>query len=330
MGVTERRIGLLFALFLALLLVAVARTTWVGVVRGASLQRVANAQQVVELNVPARRGSITDRHGVELAVSEPAADVAATPYLIKSKLKVAAQLAPLLGAGENAVLKKLNAPGGFVYLARNLGGSKVERIRRLNIDGLQFIPSARRDYPRRFLASQVLGVVGIDGEGRTGLEYARDSILRGTNGTRRIVKDLRGQPIVVQEPKRATPGRDIRLTLDAQLQQKVEDVLAQVGQVWRPKGATAVVMDPRTNEILALANWPRRTAPSASTTSPARRSRRSPSPRRSRTRSSRRTRSSACRRRSPSPIARSKRRTRAAGSTSRCRRSSRSPRTSGP
>jgi cell division protein FtsI/penicillin-binding protein 2 len=82
-------------------------------------------------------------------------------------------------------------------------------------------------------------------------------VLHGTNGTRRIVKDALGQPIVVQETKRAKPGRDIRLTLDAQLQQKVEDVLAQVGQVWRPKGATAVVMDPRTNEILALANWPR-------------------------------------------------------------------------
>ncbi|HTN25668.1 MAG TPA: penicillin-binding transpeptidase domain-containing protein, partial [Solirubrobacteraceae bacterium] len=257
MGLTERRIGLLFALFLALLLLAGARTTWVGVVKGASLKRVANTQQVVELNVPARRGAITDRHGVELAVSEPAADVAATPYLIKSKLKVAAKLAPLLGSGQGAVLKKLNAPGGFVYLARNLGGANVERIRRLHIDGLQFIPSSRRDYPRRFLASQVLGVVGIEGEGRTGLEYARDSILHGTNGTRRIVKDALGQPIVVQETKRAKPGRDIGLTIDAQLQQKVEDVLAEVGQVWRPKGATAVVMDPRTNEILALANWPR-------------------------------------------------------------------------
>jgi cell division protein FtsI/penicillin-binding protein 2 len=257
MGITERRIGLLFALFLALLLAAGARTTWVGVVRGASLQRVANTQQVVELNVPARRGAITDRHGVELAVSEPAADVAATPYLIKSKLAVAAKIAPLLGSSPTGVLQQLNAPGGFVYLARNLAGAKVERLRRLGIAGLQFIPSARRDYPRRWLASQVLGVVGIDGEGRTGLEYARDSVLRGTDGTRRIVKDALGQPIVVQDTKRAQPGRDIQLTLDAQLQQKVEDVLAQVGQAWRPKGATAVVMDPRTNEILALANWPR-------------------------------------------------------------------------
>jgi cell division protein FtsI/penicillin-binding protein 2 len=257
MGLTERRIGLLFAIFLSLLLVAGARTAWVGGVKGPSLQRVASTQQVVELNVPAGRGAITDRHGIELAVSEPADDIAATPYLIKDKLRVAGRLAPLLGASQATVLRKLNAEGGFVYLARNLPGTRSEKIRKLGIDGLQLIPTSRRDYPRRWLASQVLGVVGIDGEGRTGLEYSRDSVLRGHDGKRRIVRDALGQPIVLQDTKRARPGRDVQLALDAQLQSKVEDVLAQVGQAWRPKGATAVVMDPRSGEILALANWPR-------------------------------------------------------------------------
>jgi len=257
MGLTQRRIGLLFAIFLVLLIAAVGRTAWLGVVKGASLQRVATTQQVVELDVPAMRGAISDRHGVELAVSEPAADIAATPYLVKSKLAVAGRLAPLLGAGRDTVLAKLNAPGGFVYLARNLPGAKAERIRRLKIDGVQLIPSSLRDYPRRWMASQVLGVVGTEGEGRTGLEYAQDHVLHGSAGTRRIVKDALGQPIVVQDTKPAVPGRDIRLTLDAQLQAEVETELAKVGQVWRPKGATAVAMDPRTGEILALANWPR-------------------------------------------------------------------------
>jgi cell division protein FtsI/penicillin-binding protein 2 len=257
MGFTQRRIGLLFAIFLTLLLAGAARAAWLGVVKGGSLQRVADTQQVVELDVPARRGNISDRHGIELALSEPAADVAATPYLIKDKLKAAARIAPLVGLTDDAVLRKLNTPGGFVYLARNLPGAKAERLRRLNIDGLQFIPSARRDYPRRWLASQVLGVVGVDGEGRSGLEYARDAVLRGSDGKRRIVKDALGQPIVVQDTKRAKPGRDIQLTLDADLQAKVEDVLSRVGQSWQPKGATAVVMDPHSGKVLALANWPR-------------------------------------------------------------------------
>ena len=257
MGLTERRIGLLFAIFLCLLLVAGARTAWVGGVRGPALQRVASTQQVVELDVPAGRGAITDRHGIELAVSEPADDIAATPYLVKDKLRVAGRLAPLLGSSQAAVLRKLNAEGGFVYLARNLPGTRSQKIRRLDIAGLQLIPTSRREYPRRWLASQVLGVVGIDGEGRTGLEYSRDSVLRGHDGKRRIVRDALGQPIVLQETKPARPGRDVQLALDAQLQGETEDVLAQVGQAWRPKGATAVVMDPRSGEILALANWPR-------------------------------------------------------------------------
>jgi cell division protein FtsI (penicillin-binding protein 3) len=257
MALTERRIGLLFAVFLVLLLAAAARTTWLGGVKGPALQRLASTQQVVELNVPARRGAISDRHGIELAVSEPADDVAATPYLIKDKLRVAKRIAPLLGASQDDVLRKLSTNGGFVYLARNLAGGRSDKIRKLGIEGLQFIPSSRRDYPRRWLASQVLGVVGIDGEGRTGLEYARDDVLHGSDGKRRIVKDALGQPIVLQETRRARPGRDIQLALDAELQSEVEDVLAEVGQTWRPKGATAVVMDPRSGEVLALGNWPR-------------------------------------------------------------------------
>ena len=257
MGLTERRIGLLFALFLSLLVIAGGRTLWLGGVQAKSLQRAAATQQVDEIHVPARRGAISDRTGVELAVAEPAADVAATPYLVKQPAKAAMQLAPLLGQTQSRVLEKLGASGGFVYLARNLPAAKAEKISKLKIEGLQFIPSARRDYPRRWLASQLLGGVGIDGNGLTGLEYTFDRVLHGSAGTRRIVKDALGQPIVLQETKRAVPGKDLKLTIDAQLQSEVEDVLAQVGAKWHPKGATAVVMDPRTSTILSLADWPR-------------------------------------------------------------------------
>jgi cell division protein FtsI/penicillin-binding protein 2 len=256
-GLTERRIGLLFAIFLGLLALAGGRTLWLGGVKASALQRAATTQQVNEINVPARRGAISDRNGLELAVSEPAADIAATPYLVKSPLRAAARLAPLLDRSQADVLEKLSVKGGFVYLARNLPADKAEKIRKLDIAGLEFIPSARRDYPRRWLASQVIGSVGVDGTGLGGLELAHDSVLHGTNGTRRIVKDGVGEPIVLQETKHAVPGKDLRLTLDAQLQGKVEDVLQEVGAKWKPKGATAVVMDPRTSAVLALANWPR-------------------------------------------------------------------------
>ena len=257
MGLTERRIGLLFAIILGLLVLAAGRTLWLGGVKASALQRAATTQQVDELDVPARRGAIADRNGIELAVSEPAADVAATPYLVKDPAREAGRLAPLLDADPAEVQAKLSTKKGFVYLARNLAGAKAEKIKKLEIEGLQFVPRARREYPRRSLASQVLGGLGVDGGGQGGLEYAHDRVLRGSDGRRRIVKDALGEPIVLQETKRAVAGKDLRLTLDAQLQGTVEDVLAKVGAKWRPKGATALVMDPRSSSILALANWPR-------------------------------------------------------------------------
>ena len=233
------------------------RAAWLGAIRGPSLQALASTQQVEQLDVPARRGAIVDRNGIELAVSEPADDIAVTPYLVKSPLKVARRLAPLLDTSQAKVLETLSAKGGFAYLARNMPQTQSTKIKKLKIEGLQFIPSSRRQYPRKSLASQVLGWVGTDGAGLAGLEYARNGVLRGEDGTRRIVKDALGEPIVLQETKRAQAGKDLRLTLDAELQGKVEDVLAQVGVKWRPKGATALVMDPYSNTILALANWPR-------------------------------------------------------------------------
>ena len=256
-GLTERRIGLLFAIFLALLLIAASRAAWLGAVKGESLQAVASTQQVEVLKVPARRGAIVDRNGIELAVSEPADDIAVTPYLVKQPMAAARRLARLLDTTQGKLLTKFEQKGGFVYLARNVPGTRSAKIKQLDVPGLQFVPSSRREYPRKWLASQVLGWVGTDGDGLAGLEYAKDDLLRGTDGERRIVKDALGEPIVLQETKRAAPGQDLRLTLDAELQGKVENVLAEVGLKWRPKGATALVMDPYSNTVLALANWPR-------------------------------------------------------------------------
>jgi cell division protein FtsI (penicillin-binding protein 3) len=257
-GLTERRIGLLFALFLALLSVAAVRALWLGTVQAGSLQRAAATQQVDELQVPARRGTISDRHGVELAVSQPAVDVAVTPYLVKAPLKVAKQLAPIVGLTQAELLRKLSRRDtGFVYLARKVVDARAASLRKLKIAGVQVIPTSRRAYPRRWLASQVLGAVGTDANGLSGLEYARERVLGGVDGRRRIVKDALGEPITVQETRPAMSGHDVQLTLDAQLQTKVEDVLAQVGAERRPKGATAVVMNPHTGAILAMANWPR-------------------------------------------------------------------------
>ena len=258
MRLVERRIGLLFALFLLLLTAATLRATWLGTVRAGALKKRALTQQVEHLDVPARRGTISDRHGVELAVSEDAITVFANPFLIKNPAKTAAKLAPILHLPLDGLLEKLSdKEKGFVYLRRQMNASAGERVQKLNFEGIGTVVEPRRTYPQGSLASQVIGSVGTDGYGLSGLEQFRNSSLHGENGKRRLVKDALGEPVSIVEVERAKAGEDMRLTLDAALQERTEAVLAEIGGTYRPRGATALVMDPRTGELLALANWPR-------------------------------------------------------------------------
>jgi cell division protein FtsI/penicillin-binding protein 2 len=257
-GLVERRIGLLFAGFLVLLGIGAAKATWMGTVRAADLKQAAATQQERTIAVPARRGTITDRRGVELAVSEPAASIAANPYLIEDPQRVAARLARVLRLPEDELLRKLTLRDtGFVYLARKVPSARARRAEKLAFEGIEFIPDASRTYPRDWLASQLLGMVGTDNQGLAGLEQSQDEHLRGRDGERSLVSDALGDTISLQETKPAREGSDVRLTIDAPIQDRAEQVLADLGQKWKPKGATAIVMDPRDGAVLALANWPR-------------------------------------------------------------------------
>jgi cell division protein FtsI (penicillin-binding protein 3) len=252
----QRRVGAIFGLFFVLLVVAAGRTVYLGVLRGGSLRKAASDQQLTYEPVTAPRGTITDRNGVDLAISEPAQDISADPELIGDPLGAARRLAPLLGLSPASVLEKLSERSGFVYLARALPARAAQAVLALKIDGVTGTPVMRRVYPRGTLAAQVLGVVGTEGKGLAGLEYSRNALLTGRSGERRVVSDALGQPVSIAETRREVPGQSLTLTLDANIQQRAEDVLGAVARVFTPKDATAIVMDPRTGAILALANWP--------------------------------------------------------------------------
>ena len=256
MALLERRVGAIFGLFFALLVLAAGRTFYLGVLRGGSLRQAASDQQLTDEVVSAPRGTITDRNGVALAISEPAQDISADPYLIKEPLAAAHALAPLLGQSQASVLEKLSKRAGFVYLARALPARMAQAVLGLKIAGIAGTPVMRRVYPRGTLAAQVLGEVGTEGGGLAGLEYSRNALLSGRAGERRVVSDARGQPVSISETRREQSGHSLTLTLDTNIQQRVEDVLGAVARVFSPKDATAIVMDPRTGAILALANWP--------------------------------------------------------------------------
>lgn len=259
MRLIERRVGLVFALFLAGLALAATKALWLGVVRANDLRGAASTQQKRTIVVPARRGPITDRSGEELAVSLPAMSVAATPYLIRDPLKVARRIAPVLRRDEDDVLRDLSKRDtGFVYLARKLPMKEGKRLQAMHIEGLDFIEESTREYPRKFLASQLIGFTGTDNTGLSGLEQQHEDELHGSDGKRLLVNDALGDPIELDDETPAREGQTLKLTIDDRIQEETEEVLAAVGERYRPaKGATAIVMDPRTGELLANANWPR-------------------------------------------------------------------------
>jgi cell division protein FtsI (penicillin-binding protein 3) len=254
--VVQRRVGAIFGAFLVLLVVAAGRTVYLGVLRGSALRRAASDEQLSNETVTAPRGTITDRNGVDLAVSEPAQDISADPYLIKDPLETAQRLAPLLGQSQSSLLTELSERRGFVYLARALPARQAQAVLALKLAGVTGTPVMRRVYPRGPLAAQVLGVVGAEGAGLAGLEYADNGLLAGRAGERRVVSDAKGQPVSISEPHQELAGKALTLTLDSNIQQRTEDVLGAVARVFGPKDATAIVMDPRSGAILALANWP--------------------------------------------------------------------------
>jgi cell division protein FtsI/penicillin-binding protein 2 len=253
----ERRIGLLFACFLLLLVIAIGRAAWVQGVQGGGLSADAQSQQTQTVTIPGRRGRILDRNGRELAVSEDAADVIATPYQVKDPARAARRLAPLLNVSEQEILRSLaDRSSGFAYLARQVGLPVADKVRKLKLDGIATLPSSRRVYPEGKLAAPLIGTVGIEGQGLTGLEASDDDLLGGANGERQVVLDGLGNEIERDTVSGAEQGEDLRLTIDAGIQARTEEVLAGVAQTYQPKRATAIVMDPRNAKILAMADWP--------------------------------------------------------------------------
>jgi cell division protein FtsI (penicillin-binding protein 3) len=256
MRLVNQRIGLLFAAFFLCFSIVIARALWLQGVRGGALASEATSQQTETVTVPGLRGRILDRRGQELAVSEDAASVYATPYQVKDPERTASRLAPVLGLSSDDLLKGLTAQSGFSYLAHKVDVPTAEKVKQMNIAGIGTLPDSKRTYPQGDLASQVLGAVGADGQGLTGLEAGEQSVLGGSDGEERIVKDARGEPIRLDTVKPASNGEDIKTTLDSAIQAKTEQVIAAVGQQYAAKGATAIVMDPRNAQILAMANWP--------------------------------------------------------------------------
>ncbi len=257
MSLVDRRLGLLFACFLLLFSIALIRAAWLQAVQGGDLRADAQSQQTEMVEIPGVRGTIEDRTGDDLALSEDAASVFATPYQVENAPRTASKLAEALGKDDSEILELIsNRESGFEYLARKVDLSTADAIEEMALPGIGLLPDSRRVYPEGELASQVIGTVGIDNQGLTGLEAAQDEILGGADGERLVTYDALGAELERSTTDPSAAGSDLKLTIDASIQAKTELVIKNIGEASQPLGATAIVMDPQTSEILAMANWP--------------------------------------------------------------------------
>lgn len=254
MAIAQRRLRLLFAVFAGLLGLAALRAADLGMLQGPHLSALAQSSEVRLLTQPAMRGAIVDSHGEALALTDPGDDVEA--YHVAFPAKAAAKLAPLLHESVATLSLALENHPGFQYLARQLPAATAQRITALGIDGISLATDNIRYYPFGSLAGQLLGGVHSSGDGAGGIETEYNAQLAGASGETRVVYAGDGKPIDVNVLRQAHAGATVRLTLDAPLQQEAESVLATVGSRYTPYSATAIVTNPQTGAVLALANWP--------------------------------------------------------------------------
>ena len=270
--VSARRIRIAFALVLVALGATVAQLVQVQVVDAAEHAARGERQRVRTVELPAVRGRIYDREGAVLATSVDAAALHGDPAAFRpttradgtrvpaagDRTEVARALAPLLGLDEADLVERLGREGRFVYLARQVDLDVAQGIMRLRLPGVGMHVEPRRTYPSGGTAAQVVGFTGIDGAGLQGLEASHDHLLRGRPGTLLIERAPGGLAIASGERELvpAEPGADLVLTLDREIQHVAERVAAEVAERHGALGASVVVLDVASGDVLGMASAP--------------------------------------------------------------------------
>lgn len=259
----RKTIAVTMFLLLAAIVVLVGRIAWVQFVEGRQLTEKSRTQLRDSKLLQSPRGTIYDRSGRELAISSLRKSLYVNPREFnKEPAAMAAKLAPILDMKMEAVRDRLLAGGSFVWLKRTLepeaAQKVVDLIKAENIRGLNFIEESKRYYPNDGLAAQVLGFVGTDDVGLSGIEMALDKTIKGELVRQAVDTDSYGIPILRSSVmfKPVKQGKSVYLTIDSAIQFIVEQSLDKVMARTQARGATVIIMNPRTGEILAMASRP--------------------------------------------------------------------------
>lgn len=249
-------------MLLALLAVLTGRLAWLQIIDGKLWSDRAREQLQETRSLQTPRGSIYDRNGKELAISHMAKSLYANPREVQDADGLAKKLAPLLQLPEATLRDRLKVKGAFIWLKRTLEPAEYNRVAEFiakeKVRGLDFLEESRRVYPNDQLAAHILGFVGTDDKGLTGIEMGMDTTIKGQTHKQILDTDSKGTPIfqsifAFTKPK---PGHSIHLTIDSAIQFAVEQALDHSLARTKAQAATMIVMNPKTGEILAMASRP--------------------------------------------------------------------------
>ncbi len=258
--VLRSRLLVCAALFVCWTVSIEARLVYLQVIEHADMMARANRQQLRTLKLPAKRGEIVDRNGHVLAYSVDADTIGADPSNIDNPEEVARRVCAVLDrCGEQqrqTMLDRLTGKTQFAFLARQISQDEARRIKDLDIPGLLFIKESRRYYPKKELGAHVLGYVGVDNTGLAGLESTFDARIKGREGKMLVQTDARRHAISSREERPPTGGDGLELTIDEYLQYVADRELRIGVAEHHAVGGSAIILQPYTGEILALANWP--------------------------------------------------------------------------
>ena len=256
----RRRVLVAASLFAVWTAAIEARLVYLQVVGHAELSARAERQQQRTMTAPAKRGEILDRHGHVLAFSVDADSIYAVPAEVGDSVRTTDALCGVLGdcspADRKTLVERLGSQRAFAYVDRQVSPDVAARVRTLGLDGIGFLKESRRYYPKKELASHLLGFVGTDNTGLSGIEAAYDAQIKGRDGRILIQADARQHAVFSRVERAPTAGADLELTVDEYIQHVAERELRLATEEHRAKGGSVVVMEPYTGQILALANWP--------------------------------------------------------------------------
>ncbi|MCJ7645658.1 penicillin-binding protein [bacterium] len=252
-----RMVGSILVVIFTLIVLEI-RLYYIQIVSHHRYKRMADKQSISVIQAEFKRGTIYDRNGKELAIESEASSVYAIPDSISNREKTAKKLAPSLDMREKAIRKKMETSNPFVWLRRKIDTETAEKIKSLHLKGIEFISEGKRFYPENELASQVIGLAGLDNQGLSGIENYFDTILRGKTEKAIRRKDGFGREVIAAGTSYASEGTGygVVTTIDGVIQYIAEAELRKAYNETKAKLATIIVQDSQTGEVLALANFP--------------------------------------------------------------------------